>query len=131
MLAIGDTFLLPKKADSKEHLWIVITEERDGLAVGVNLTKVRDGCDMTVVVNPGDHPFVNCQSIALYQDSRMLNLKSLEELFKRQTQNFTCSTHAKCSDIFLKRLQGGLIGSPFTPNEILEFCAKEWGVQLP
>jgi hypothetical protein len=79
-LRCGDTFLVPKSSDQTEHLWIVITPPEVGTAkaVCVSVTTSRAYSETTAVLQRGDHPFVNHESVIYYQDARILDLNLVE-----------------------------------------------------
>ncbi len=126
MLELGDTFILPKSSGAIEHLWILITCPKNNCSVGVNLTKLRPNADKTVVLQPGEHPFIKVESIILYSDARYIELIKLSEMLGKGSFNFTCSTHSRCTPPFLTKVQRGLLVSPFTPNAIKDYCRNVW-----
>jgi hypothetical protein len=128
MLSPGDTFLLPKPGPKQvEHLWIVLTPPReDGTAVCVNVTSWKFDCDETVILEPGDHPFVTKKSIVHFEDARFLLLGRVEQLIATGTKEFVCRTHSCCTYKLMDRVREGLIKSKRTPNGIKEYCRSIW-----
>ena len=51
----------------KAHLWIAVTEPQPDSSqiVIVSLTTLRYDRDQTVILQPGDHPFITHQTIVL------------------------------------------------------------------
>ena len=82
MLNPGSTFLLPKPGQV-EHLWIVLTKpNKDGRAVCVNITSWTFDSDETVILVPGDHPFITKKSVVHYEDARYILLEHVEHLLQ-------------------------------------------------
>lgn len=113
MLSCGDTFLIPKRSDQIEHLWIVITDpDVDGKAVCVNITTRQPYSDTTVILKRGDHPFIRHESVAHYPDARILDLNAVQDaLLKAGNTSFVCESPRKM-------YRGA--GKPFAgrPNEV-------------
>ncbi len=76
----GDTFLLRKPGHDTEHLWVVISsvDETTGLALAVNLTTRRHNSDLTTVIYPGDHSFIEHDTVVAYFDARWVSAVALE-----------------------------------------------------
>ena len=126
MLGLGDTFILPKTVGAIEHLWILVTPPINNCSVGVNLTKLRPNADTTVILQPGEHPFIKIQSTILYSDSRHIDLLKLSEMLDKGSFKFTCAAHTKCNAQLLAKIQNGLLVSPYTPTDIKDFCRSAW-----
>jgi len=61
----GDTFLMPAPGGRiTPHLWIVITtpDPVTHLCGIVSVTTLRNSKDQTIILQPGDHPFIRHQS---------------------------------------------------------------------
>ena len=130
MLSCGDTFLIPKSKNEVEHLWVVVTEPgEDGRAVCVNISTRQEYSDSTVVLKPGEHPYIKHDSIVYYTDAQVLDLNSVEAALNAKTRSFVCQDHESCSEALLKRIQKGLIDSPHTPKGIKKDCRILWGVK--
>ncbi|MEY4514852.1 MAG: hypothetical protein RLZZ450_6974 [Pseudomonadota bacterium] len=110
MVSPGDTFLGdPTGFSGGNHLWIVVAVNKSDmdtsvLAVLVNATTVVPRCDMTCVVNKGDHPFIVHASFIFYQKAAEIPVEDLA----------TLKPQARCSDGLLKRVRQGLHRSPHT-----------------
>ena len=128
MLGVGSTFLLPKSGRGIEHLWIVLTDpDSNGLSVCVNVTTNRFGADTTVLLMPGDHPFIRHESVIHFEDARFIDLRRVQELLSRGSSGqFACRTLEHCTHILLDRIRKGLLLSKRTPNEIKERCRPLW-----
>ena len=96
MLLPGATFLLPKPGKTQtEHLWIVLTKPReDGQAVCVNITAWKFDCDETLILVPGDHPFITKKSVVHYEDARFMQLDWIEQLLQKRKG---CGAHRQGS----------------------------------
>jgi hypothetical protein len=125
---VGDTFLIPKRGDEFEHLWIVLTEpDDDGNAVCVNVTRKELYSDTTTVLKPGEHPFISKESVVHYPDAQILNLHKVQKAIDSNPHSYTCKAHKPCSDDLFTRIQEGLLDSPHTPKGIKKHCLNAWG----
>jgi hypothetical protein len=130
MLSCGDTFLLPNSPEQRAHLWIVLTtpEPITYRAVCVSLTTRQPHSESTVILRPGDHPFIKRESIVHYALARWFSLIDVQQLIDIHTTQFTCEQHARCSDALLVYIQRGLLHSKMTPNGVKDYCRKMWGI---
>ncbi len=129
MLRLGDTFLLPTPRQNTPHLWIVITEpDAEGKAICLNITTRQPFSETTVVLNAGDHPFITHESVVYYSDARSLDVRIVEEAMKGQHGfvDIVCQQHEPCSVQLLRRIQGGLLASPFVKRKIKDYCRALW-----
>jgi hypothetical protein len=100
----------------------VVVTEPDGdppQSVIVSLTTRRTGSDATVVLVPGEHPFVIRETVVFYADARLVHVNQLEQLIAAGVT----TRHADCSAELLRRIQAGLSASPMTPEFIKGYCA--------
>ena len=127
----GDTLLRPiiiANPKLKAHLWIVVTEPTaDGSCVMVNITTPKGHrLDRTVVLQKGDHPFVQHESIISYGDAQIENVKDLLACVQ-------CATAKRGKQQILppllRRIQDGVLKSPDTPHKVREFCKALWGIR--
>ena len=117
----GGCLLLPKPDRyAKDHLWVVLTEPHgdSGDVVIVSLTTKRTGSDLTVVLRPGDHSFIDHETVVFYADARIVEAGALTALIALNRER----RHDNCSPELLSRIQQGLFDSPFTPKKIKEYC---------
>ncbi len=105
-----------KPRHDRPHLWILVTavNPQTGEVIIVNFTTQRSNSDNSVVIRPGEHPFVDHPTIVFYADARAAELQLLEAAIKQGT----ISTHAPLCPALLKRVQEGLLLSPYTPGKI-------------
>jgi CTP:molybdopterin cytidylyltransferase MocA len=125
MLSAGATLFISRSQRSANHLWVVVTEpDGDPRQCGiVSLTTRRQGSDDTVVLMPGDHPFVVRETVVSYANARLARTNQLENLV---TAGAT-QTHAACSPELLERIRAGLFASPFTPGYVKGYCGERLG----
>jgi|688.fasta_scaffold278576_1 hypothetical protein len=125
----GTCLLLPKVTNPIPHLWIVLTEIdyapsvdtspiTPPVVVMVNLTSLRERSDTTVVLNKGDHPFITKPTSVFYDDTSFTSVTDLKEIVKLPKYDF----HYDCSEQLLKRIQQGLLISPYADPEIQDYC---------
>ena len=119
---------MPKSARETEHLWIVLTyPDADDHAICVNVTTRRARCDETVIIRPGDHPFIVKESVIHYEDARSIDLKLVDELLMRGSGGkFPCVRKESCTHNLLDRIRKGLLDSKLTPKGIKERCRPLW-----
>lgn len=129
MLTSGDTFLIPKSSNETEHLWIVVTDPDPTTfeAVCVNVTTLKLICDKTVILQPGEHPFIKHPSLILYSDAQKLDVRHIEAaLNAAASEIIVCKSQAQCGPELLKRIQDGVLTSKATPKDVKEYCKQKW-----
>jgi len=116
MLALGDTVLIPKPGQEKSHLWVLVTavDPQSGEVIIVNFTTQRPHSDKTVIIQQGEHRFVDRPTVVFYSDARFTSLASLEAAVNQGIAN----QHDPLNPALLKRVQEGLLKSPLTPAKI-------------
>ena len=130
MLKRGDAILMPKKyADATPHVWILLTDPAEDQAAIVNVTTLRNHPDQTVILKVGDHPYITHDSIIFYADARIVPVTPIEEGLKMNTPIFR--KLESCSTELIKRISEGVFASDFTPNKVIDYCAKQWGTEKP
>ena len=104
MLQSGDTILLPLSENQVPHLWVVLTTPSEfGKSVCVNITSYGKAfCDKTVVLEPGEHPFIVKRSVVRYGDARELNMNALEVALHSKL-DITCVKKEPCSPELLQK----------------------------
>jgi hypothetical protein len=124
----GDSFLMTGAGGiGKAHLWIAVTEPQADTShvVIVSLTTLRYDRDQTVILQPGDHPFITHQTIVLYSDTRIVDARRLDAIIR----DGTALAHQPCPPQTLKLIQQGVSSSPYTPRKIIAFCREAWGLR--
>lgn len=122
----GDTVLIPAPGGRTiPHLWIVLTEPDPAThqCVIVNVTTLRYAADQTVILQPGDHPFISHPSVISFADAMIVDVRRIEDGIR----NRTAKQHARCSNVLLKEIQRGMLGSPFAKRSVIDFCKRVWG----
>jgi hypothetical protein len=116
MLALGDTVLLPKPGQDQSHLWVLVTamNPQTGEAIIVNFTTERPHSDRTVVIQPGEHRFVDRRTVVFYADARFAKLTLLDAA----VNHGIAIQHDPLTPALLKRVQAGLLASTLTPTKI-------------
>jgi len=77
----GDTFLMPAPGGrATPHLWIVVTTPDPATreCAIVSVTTLRNSKDQTIILRPGDHPFIRHDSTIFYGDGMIVDVRNLE-----------------------------------------------------
>ena len=106
------------------HLWIAVTQPdaQTHLCAIVNVTTLRNSKDQTIILRPGDHPFIRHDSAIFYGDAMIVDARRLEAeiaaglALRRET----------CSQATLKLVQDGVLASSFTRMKVVRFCRDRW-----
>jgi hypothetical protein len=114
MLNCGDTFLTGDGVEDNFHLWIVITPANEGEVVTACVVTAHKRSERLVVLNQGDHPFIQHESVIAYLHSKIRTVPDLEELLNKGI----AKKRDPVSLELLKRIQAGLVESDFTPNGV-------------
>jgi hypothetical protein len=120
----GDTFLMEPWSGGKRHLWVVVTEpdSESFECVIVSIATLRGNCDQTVVLQPGDHPFIRHPSVVFFADARIVDARRLDQAIAAGK----CERHQPCSSELLAEVCKGIITSPHTPQKVIAFCKRAW-----
>ena len=109
----GDSFLMPAPGGAATpHLWIVVTEpdRQTHLCAIVSVTTLRNSKDQTVILRPGDHPFIRHDSTIYYGDAMIVDTRRLAS----EIAAGLAVVRDKCAQSTLKLVQDGVLASPFT-----------------
>jgi hypothetical protein len=117
MLNCGDTFLAADTEEEQLHLWIVVTPPSAGEVVTVCLVTAHKRSERLVVLNEGDHPFVQHESVIAYGYSKIRAVADIEELLRKKL----AKQREPASPQLLAKIQAGLLDSEFTPNGVLAY----------
>lgn len=117
MLECGDTFLTGDEEDEDYHLWIVITPPSEGEVVTVSVTTRRKRSETLVILQAGDHPFIQHESVIAYSYSRIRMVQDIQTAI----ENGSAKRREPVSQALLERVRAGLIDSDFTPNGVRHF----------
>jgi hypothetical protein len=86
----------------------------------INFTTLRSHSDTTVVIQPGEHPFVMHATAVHYADTRLTSATAIEAA----VASGLFRTHRDCSAALLDRLLSGVLASPQTPEKIKRYLRK-------
>jgi hypothetical protein len=116
----GRAILFRESAHAKPHLWFILTDPGGNppRVVAVMLRTAQRFTDDTVVLHPGDHPFVRHPSSIHYSTARWLTVDAIARAF----HDGRCSLQQDMSADLLTRARKGLMRSPFTVNAIRQYC---------
>ena len=115
----GDALLLPKPGQTVAHLWVLLTDRdaaTDEVPV-VNLTTQRPHSDTTVILNSGDHPFVQHATVVNFTVARLIKAGLLTAF----AHTGAYLPQPPLSDAVLQRIQSGLLASLFTANKFKDY----------
>jgi hypothetical protein len=121
-MVAGDCYRLKlNNSEPTPHLWIALLDPTPAAeTIIVSLITIRHNCDQTVVVMPGNHPFVNRPSCVLFGDSKIVSASQLDLW---ATMGFA-QQQSRLSPNLLQEICQGLKCSPFTPKKIISFYDK-------
>jgi hypothetical protein len=114
MLDCGDTFLTGDGDEDNFHLWVVITPAIEGEVITVCVVTALKRSERLVVLNKGDHPFIQHESVVAYYFSKIRTVSDIEDLLNEGI----AKKRDPVSIQLLKRIQSGLLESNFTPNYV-------------
>lgn len=117
-VAAGSTFLFDLSSPPA-HLWVVASiPDSEGRFLVVSLTSLKGSKDQTVILNPGDHPFIKWPTCAFYQLADIMTVAKLEEVIRLG--------HAKLREPLSPKLAAlvldGFAASQFTKKRVVEFA---------
>ncbi len=120
----GSAFLLRDPNRTKFHLWFVLTDPEgvDGLMVAVMVCTMKVFADETVVLEPGDHPFIKHQSCVAYSSAKYVKKSRIEVALRDRH----CFLKESMPSPLLRRVRDGLLTSPFTIHAIRDYCAERF-----
>ena len=120
VIRAGASLLLAEPPLYKPHLWFVLTHPlgKPPRVVSVMLRSVARFTDSTLILRPGDHPFVRPDSAVHYSTARWLNVSAI----LRAVRDGRCHLKEDMTDELLRRVRSGLLESPFTVNALRDRC---------
>lgn len=106
------------------HLWFILTdpEPNDGRVVAVMLVTARPHTDKTVVLVPGDHPFIRHESNVDYGAARFLPQGRLNDALASGRWHL----QADMSATLLRRVREGLLTSQRVIHDIADHCRERF-----
>lgn len=122
----GDTFLLGGLGglDAKLHLFVVICDPAGNplTILAVPFNTVTSTTDATLILEPGEHPFINRKTSVSYDllmEIEVDKLAKLEQL-SASGQGNMFQRRSPTSDDLLKRIIEGALNSDLTPKGMLK-----------
>lgn len=79
--------------------------------------------DDTVVLQPGDHPFVRHATAVHYSTADLFRVEKLLNAMQRGE----CRLRQDMSETLLEKVRDGLLRSPFTIHRIRDLCEELFG----
>ena len=119
----GETLVLPGPNFETPHLWILVTDPvgEPPQTIIVAVSTKRFYKDSTVVLSPGDHPWVRHESVIFYDHALIPEVRHLNEAVRRRIGEL----NQPCTPDVLRRVQDGLLSSPRTPKRVKKFY-EDW-----
>ena len=123
-VACGRTFIFRGANGPIAHLWAVLTEPCGDPpeVVIVSFTTLRAHSDTTVILNVGDHPFIRHPTTVRYSDAKVISVASLNAALASGRATLMADLDAG----LLRRIQQGLMASPYTVLRIREYCGGKF-----
>ena len=87
--------------------------------------------DKTTTLKPDEphmHPFVTRETYMVYAWAKLIDFNQIEAIVNKDISK---RHHKACSPVLLERIKKGLLESPFTTPEVLEFCKAAFRVKVP
>jgi hypothetical protein len=115
---------LTQSGPDGKHLWFVLTDADPvtGKLVVVMLVTSRPHTDKTVVLRPGDHPFIRHESNVAYGSADFIPLSRLQS----RLRSGSAKMRSDMSTELLKAVRDGLIASSRTPRYIKDYCKEKF-----
>jgi hypothetical protein len=107
----GDTFLIPDGIGT--HLNCVLALGPDNSLILCHFTTMHRRSDRTLVIQPGEHPFFDRETVVRY-DQVYICPESAHEALRRMITRMM----EPLSPELLKRVKQGALDSPQTPDNI-------------
>jgi hypothetical protein len=122
VIRAGASLLLAEPPLYKPHLWFVLTDPqgKSEQVVVVMVRTVTRFTDPTVVLKPGEHPFIRHDSAVHYSTARWLSVSRILAAMR----DGRCHLKEDLSAALLARVRKGLLVSPFTINALRDHCQR-------
>lgn len=104
------------------HLHVVASNtDRSGLVAVVSISTVRSRfSDKTVILKPGDHPFIKQESYVAYGFARLQAVTEIDDRLRKQPKK----VKEACTPELLGRIQAGVLESERTENGVKHFMRE-------
>jgi len=125
----GDTFLLLGGPVPTPHLWVILWGPAGPAEayLAVMLTTLRAHSDRTCVLQPGDHPFIQHDTVVSYRD--VLRLTG-EKLAERSAEGKAKPRDPVDAGV-LERIRAGFFASSRTQHAWIEMAVTQFGARPP
>jgi CMP-2-keto-3-deoxyoctulosonic acid synthetase len=124
MLKCGDTFLTGDGDEDNFHLWIIITPPNEGEVVTVCVVTAHKRSERLVVLNKGDHPFVEHESVVAYRWSTIRAVDDIEAAFTARA----AKQREPINPEILKTIQDRFLESDFPSYGIRQYFKTVMGL---
>lgn len=71
----------------------------------MNVTSWRFDCDETLILQPGDHPFITKKSIVHFDDAQFIPLARVEQLLTMGSSKIICEQKHCCTYVLMDRIR--------------------------
>lgn len=128
LLGAGRAILWRHTPGSPFHLWFVLTDPSGSpeTVIAVCLKSKKRFTDDTVILGPGDHPFIRRESSVAYSTAGRFRVKELTAALAAGT----CHLKEDMSAELLERVRAGLLKSQYTVNAIRQECQRLFEGQI-
>ena len=111
----GDTYIRAgKHIQADPHLWVLISDPKaDKRVVAVNITSQRIDKDQSCFIFPGEHPFVESESVVMYAGARVVLVSAILAGVSAKALKL----HSKVSPKLLAKIRAGAAASDKLPLE--------------
>lgn len=124
LVRAGSTLYLSEVPGAKPHLWLVVTDPYGNPpeVVAVMVRTPKTFTDETVLLEVGDHPFIERRSCVHFSSAQRFRVSAI---LKRASDGH-CELRSDMTKRMLARVRAGLRSSPFTVNAIRDYCVGRW-----
>lgn len=125
MVRAGGCFYLSTPRVKLGHLWLILTDPEGDppRVVAVMLRTKKAYTDDTLILVPGDHPFLDRESCVQYSSVEFMRVDEIVKWSGRPG----CGIHPDMSADLLARVRAGLLKSPYAVLRIQEYCRERFG----
>ena len=82
--------------------------------------------DTTLMLDIGDHPFIEKKSVVLFAKAEKLNVRKIQEVLDKPFATVNWKRFSPCTPELLLRVQQGLVLSKHTKRSIKDHCRQIW-----
>ena len=103
-------------------MWIVVTDPDNGTPPRVVIVMVltaRSYTDSTVLLQAGEHPFIDRESSVHFSAAQLI---SGDQLIRLSTER-DCGIESTLAPAVLARVQTGILNSVYTVGSLRDYCA--------